>query len=77
MLVGNLFSEVEIWGQPVCPWWPGEEWVEDYPTGKKKPVPYHRMMYVNLGEVILREMSKSERQMSHNFITINELICGV
>lgn len=61
MSVTNLFSVVEIWEQPVCPWWPGEEWAQDFSTGKRKAVPSLRAMHVNLREVILREISKSER----------------
>lgn len=57
-LVAALFTTVKRWQQPK---WPSDEWMKYYSPFKGKEMLTHAPAKVNLGDIVLRERSWSQK----------------
>ena len=80
MFIGVLFTIMKLWKQPKCP--PVDEWIkqlwdtytmEFYSSIKKKKILPFVTEWMDLENIILREISQSEKD-KHHMIS---LICGI
>ena len=80
MFIAGLFMITKIWKQPKCPSigeWIKQKWdiyaMEFYSAVKKKKILPFATVWMDLGNIMLSEISQSEKDRYHMIL----LICGI